>query len=184
PVDGYIGYHVAIRNQQTLDVPVIARASMPPRSQWTFSTTARLSLGMASWMESYFRDRELVIEWRDSGMQLIAKRGVGVPPWAYPSRPLRVTRANEHPSAVCFGQQAVVLDASSLSNVPQWYGGFSMIVVPTSLWLELPRSTRDAMFRSAVHVVFVGIPQRVPPMQPIDRALLPVELRAEPGAVE
>jgi hypothetical protein len=183
PFDGYIGYHIAIRNQQTLDMPVIARASMPPRSQWTFSTTARLLFGMATWMDSYFRERELVIEWRDSGMQRIAQRSVGVPPWAYPSRPLRVTRGKETPSAVCFGRNAVILDASSLSDQPQWYGGFSMIVVPTSLWFELPRGIRDAMFRSAVHVVFVGIPQRVPPMQPIDRALLPVELRAEPGAV-
>ncbi|HUP61044.1 MAG TPA: hypothetical protein VNA69_11555 [Thermoanaerobaculia bacterium] len=185
PFDGYIGYHIASGEQKTLDTPVVARAVLGPHSQWTFSTPMHLFLGMAAWHESFFRRREVVIEWRDRERNVIAKRSVGVPPWLHETRVLRIVRSHADPaSALSFGEKTVRIDASSLSDSPQWYGGFSSIIVPTDLWFELPDPVRAAIFRSAVAVVFVGIPQRMPPMQAIDRALLPIELRSEPGTVK
>jgi hypothetical protein len=82
-----------------------------------------------------------------------------------------------------YGDTVVVMDAASLSDVPQWYAGFSRVIVPVMRWFELPAAIREAIFRSRVRVVFFGIPDRVPTMSPTDRALLPIELRPEAGAV-
>jgi hypothetical protein len=181
PFDGYIGYHLAAGNRQTRDVAVIARAELQPHSQWTFSTSIRFAVSTSHW-DSY-PNRELVLEWRDRDRNLLAQHNLGRLPWVQPVQPLRIVRSGETASGICFGDKAVMMPASSLSDQPQWYGGFSMVAVPISLWLELPRSVRAAIFHSALRVVFIGIPGRVP-SEDIDRALLPIDVRPEPGVVE
>jgi hypothetical protein len=161
PFDGYIGYHTAVGNRRAFEMPVVARAEPRPHSQWTFSTSIRVPMGTHGW-DRVIAKRELVIEWRDRGRNLLAERSIGAPPWTESRRPLRVVRPGETADANVFGQDAVLLPASSLPDQPQWYSGFSTVVLPFSLWRELPRGIHDAIFRSAVHVVLIGVPDRVP----------------------
>ena len=161
PFDGYIGYHTAVGNRRAYEMPVAARAEMRPYSQWTFSTSIRLPMGTHGWAFE-IATRELVIEWRDRGRNVLAQRSIGAPPWTKSPRPLRVVRPGEAADAKVLGQDAVLLPASSLSGDAQWYSGFSTVAMPLPLWLELPRGIQDAIFRSAVRVVFIGTPGRTP----------------------
>lgn len=181
PFDGYIGYRFEDVAGRVADTPVIARAELPPHGQWRFSTYAQVR---SRRVRHSLVDRQLVIEWRNRSMDVVATRSVGVPPWAHPSRALRIARPDETvPEAVHRGAPIVVIRAASVSDEPQWYAGFSNIIVPLPLWFELPRRVRQAIFASAVDVVFFGVPERVPQMTAIDRALLPIELQAAPGNV-
>lgn len=180
--DGYIGYHIAVDDRMTVDVPVIARAVLPARSTWTFSTFLQL-MRSAGGESSYLARREVVIEWLDPALNLIAQRNVGVPPWIDVPRPLRIASPGEQSAVSYLGETAVVVDASALSKAPQWYAGFSEVVIPISRWFELPNAIRETIFRSGLHVVFFGIPERIPAMNAIDRALLPIELRPAASAV-
>lgn len=184
PFDGHVGYHFAAGDYMTVDVPVIARAVLPPRSRWTFSTVLHmLKTPQASVDPRWLTRRELIIEWLDSRMNLIAQRSLGVPPWVDVPRPLRIAWTGEVVTGGYFGNTAVVIEAASLSQVPQWYAGFAAVVVPIARWFELPRAVREAIFRSGTHVVFFGVPDRVPAMDATDRALLPVELRPVAGEI-
>lgn len=179
PFDGYIGYELRVDGGGTVDTPVIARAELRPHAQWRFSTYVQVRSRSARRSPV---NRELVIAWRDRSMKVIATRSVGVPPWAHASRALRIARPEESvPEAVHLGAPVVVMNTASLSDDPQWYAGFSNIIVPLPLWFELPQRIRQAIFASAVDVVFFGLPQRVPEMTAIDRALVPIELKTEPG---
>lgn len=184
--DGHIGYHFAAGGNMTVDVPVIARAVIPPRSQWSFSTTLQMVRSPQASVEAgYLTKRELVIEWLDANLTLIAQQTVGVPPWVEEPQPLRILWPDEQLTVSTYlGSRPAVIEVASLSTVPQWYAGFSDVVVPFARWLELPAAIREAVFRSGVHVVFFGIPDGVPAMTAIDRALLPIELRPAASRVD
>ena len=185
PFDGYLGYHVAVSAARhaterilTNDVPVVSRASLAPHSAWTFSSWLRVS-SFDRAPVSAANTRELVIEWRDHNMKLIAERSVGVPPWAPASRPLRVVgrdETNVDPSYL--DTEALLLPARELPATVQWYAGFPALIVPLEVWLQLPAPVREAVFRSDVLVYFFGVPDRLPQMTNTDRALLPVELES------
>ena len=101
---------------------------------------------------------ELMVEWRNPSFDLIATRPVGQVPWQAP--------------------RDLVLP-SSLSTDPGWYHGFARVITPIDHWFTLPAAVRDAIFRSGAPIVFFGVPRAIPNLTAVDRALLPVEFRAE-----
>ncbi|HET7712624.1 MAG TPA: hypothetical protein VFL80_11895, partial [Thermoanaerobaculia bacterium] len=111
PFDGYIGFHFEVAGKKTVDVPVVARAVLRPGQAWSFATWAQVR--EVAWQKSAL-DRELVIEWRDRSMRVIARRSTGTPPWNDP-RPLRVIRDGEAVSdSCCLGVAAHVRSARNL----------------------------------------------------------------------
>lgn len=178
PFDGYIGYRFRVGRDATLDTPVASRAIIPAGGSWTFRTTAQL---VASRDESALMNRELVVEWRNRSAALVSSRSVGRPPWSA-GRPLRIVGSREPGAAqTCLGQQAVLLSPAELRDDAQWFAGFSSIVVPLDVWLDLPAATREAAFHSGVHVVFFGMPREGQGLSKIDEALLPVRFTPGPG---
>jgi hypothetical protein len=163
--DGYVGFHIAVDNKRTLDAPVVTRVILGPNSQQTFSTSLRL-ITRGTQLASLPR-RALMIEWRNRSMDVLTARSAGIPPWQLP-QPLNVT-----------AEQAAWLSASA-----QWYAGFSKLIVPIDLWFTLPLPKREAIFRSAIRIVFFGTLPHMPRLADVDRALLPIEFRAEPGILE
>ena len=172
--DGYIGFRFVVKDRKTLDTPVIARAVLKPHESWTFRTIATLH---------YWADdappRELIIEWRNRDAEVIALASAGDPPWiAQPDHrlPLRVIRPNESTSnATAYGSSAYAEAADQLPDAGQWYAGFSSVIVPLELWLDLRQPVRDAIFGSAVDVVFIGFARSGQSIDTATRALLPVE---------
>ena len=178
PFDGYIGFHFGVRGRQTLDTPVVSRASLHPHQAWTFTTIATVRKWGAP-LENGALPREIVTEWRDRSMQLLATESAGVPPWTTFSQELlplciECSRA--------FGADAYRERAAALPDFAQWYAGFSSVVVALPVWLELPQRVREAIFGSGIYVVFIGAPVAGQPLDAITRALLPVTFAAQPGA--
>ena len=161
PFDGYVGFHIGERKLRTVDSPVITRVRLGPNAEQRFETWARMRLHRNV---DRFDDREIVIEWRNRSLDVIAKQSAGVPPWQR-AQPLR-------------------LPVGVLGTTAQWYAGFSSVETSTDQWFALPLRVREAIFRSTLPVVFAGAPSRVPEMTAIDRALFPVEFRAEAATVD
>ncbi|HXG58528.1 MAG TPA: hypothetical protein VNL91_05870 [Thermoanaerobaculia bacterium] len=178
PFDGYIGYHFEVDRKRTLDIPVVARAVLKPHEPWSFPAWVQLR---ESGSMAVPLNRELVVEWRDRSMRVIAKRVAGTPPWSEP-RPLRIIREGEtlHASC-CLGTFAHVRTATTLPEVAQWYAAFSDLVIATDLWLDLPMRVREAAFASGVRTIFIGVPRPDQKWTEIDRAIVPVEFLSQPG---
>ena len=185
PFDGYIGYHFAVRDRQTLDTPVIARARLRPHQLWLFTTTATLKKCCAQYTAV---PREIAVEWRDSAMHLLESRSAGVPPWTSwddDLRPLRVIASNaDLTSPEVLGIKPYLQRPEALPDRAQWYAGFSAVVIPLATWLDLPKTIREAIFGSGVYVVFFGLPRSDQQMGPLDQALLPVVFSARPGSYD
>lgn len=158
PFDGYIGFHFRANERVTYDTPVISRAVLRPHEQWTFTTFARIRIfGVSTRSDGGPASRELIIEWRDRATRVIAVQNAGVPPWTFWSEermPLRVERGD------------------ALSDRAQWYAGFSEVIVPLDVWLDLPRRVREAIFGSGIHVAFSGTARADQKLDALDRALL------------
>lgn len=185
PFDGHVGFHVAADGRRTADTPVLTRVQLPPHAWQRFSTF----LTMRTWgpvaSHDFFSGRGVVIEWRDRSVRFISKAPAGIPRWDYPLRPLRIAFDGERlSSATYLGSEAAVIPARAMEASPQWYAGFSHIVLPLDGWKSLPAEVREAIFRSGVHVAFFGVPTGVPSLSAIDRAMLPIELTGAPGMLE
>jgi hypothetical protein len=177
--DGHIGYHFEVAGNKTVDIPVVARAVLAPHGQWSFNTW--LHVDEPRWTQGKNPNRELVIEWRDRSMLLVAKKVAGTPPWSDAS-PLRIVRDGQAPDAACcFGVTGQVRRVADLATVAQWYTGFSRLVIATELWLDLPPPVREAAFASGIRRVFIGSPRADQTLSAIDRAVLPVEFSSTPG---
>ncbi len=160
--DGYISFRLGTSNRMTIDTPIATRVKLGAHSEQVFATYAR-SARFGTGVQYALANREVMVDWRTPSLDLIATRSLGLPPWQWP-RPLVLP--------------------SAMSTDAQWYGGFTNVVAPIDDWFALPVAVREAIFRSAVPVVFFGVPSRIPDLAPVDRALLPVEFRAEPGTLE
>lgn len=154
PFDGYIGFRIAAGEKRTVDGTVVTPVTLAPRASHRFSTWART----VTYNGADPTGREIVIEWRDRDMRVLASDSAGAPPWVE--------------------QLPLVLPFDGLGTTAQWYAGFSRLVTPIDHWFELPREVRRAVFHSGIHVVFVGVPSTIPAMMDIDRALLPIEIRS------
>ncbi|HJT16434.1 MAG TPA: hypothetical protein VJ853_03555 [Thermoanaerobaculia bacterium] len=174
--DGYIGYYFEVAGRGTLDTPVIARAVIQPHASWRFDTITMMRR-WAGTAESSARPRELVIEWRDASMKRIASKSAGVPSWSS-TMPLRIGPA----PASAFGERAFVLAPAALSDLGQWYGGFTKVIAPLDVWIALPRPVRDAILGSGVHIVLIGFPRANQNLDDLDRAVLPVVFNGNPGS--
>lgn len=183
--DGYIGFHYAVRDRLTLDTPVIARALLGPHTSWSFHTMTGLQRCCPGNEAS---PREVVVEWRDRSMRMIASRSAGVPPWATWSqglKPLRViASADERVPRMVLGAAPYVARAQALSDRAQWYAGFSSVVLPLSTWLDLRQPVREAIFASGVLVALFGFPRPGQHHGQLDQVLLPVSFNAKPGSCE
>ncbi len=177
PFDGYIGFHFRVNQRPTYDTPVIARAVLRPHESWTFSTYANLQqLGRPQ------RDsvpREIAIEWRDLTMKIRGVADAGVPPWTSWTEPL--TLQQTAPVSV-LGRSAHFQRPDALRDRAQWYAGFSDLVAPLDVWLDLPRRVREAVLGSGIHVVTFGLPRSGRELDDLDRALLPVKFDGKPGS--
>jgi hypothetical protein len=183
PFDGYIGFDFRVNDRLTYDTPVIARAVLRPHQEWRFTTFARLRRFAGAGRSV---PREIAIEWRNRTMGVAAVRSAGLPPWSTWTEPLRpllvVASGEELAEKVALGRTASVQRANGLSDQAQWYAGFSDLVVPLGMWLDLPRSVREAIFGSGIHVVSFGFARPNQALDDIDRALLPVTLSAKPSS--
>lgn len=183
--DGHIGYHFEVDGKRTIDIPVVARAVLKPHQEWSFATW--MQLREPSWQERDSLNRELVIEWRDRSMSLVAQKVVGRPPWSTVTA-LRVVGDGEAAGECCFGKRAYVRRAADLPAVAQWYSGFSYFVIATERWLDLPLPVREAAFSAGTPRVFIGAPRAGQTLTALDRAVLPVAFadggswRAKKGA--
>lgn len=186
PFDGYIGFHLKVHDRLSYDTPVIARAVLQPHEQATFTTFVRLRPGAGGAAAGRPLPRVIAIEWRNSAMRVAAVRSAGVPPWTLwnePLRPLAVVASEEElGETFALGRAASVQRASALSEQAQWYAGFSDLVVPLELWLDLPRRVREAILGSGIRVVFFGLARANQQLDDIDRALLPVTFSRIPAS--
>jgi len=175
--DGYIGYHFTFEGRGarlTSDLPVISPVSLRRGGGWSLATRTPIERPL-------FRGNAIVVEWRNRKGGLLAQETAGIPPWTSP-RPLRITREGEpQESGLLLGQPPVVVAVSSLHSDAQWYQGVSDVVVAVDVWLDLPPAVREAIFASAVSVVFFGVPRDGQTMTAIDRALIPVEFTHTPS---
>jgi hypothetical protein len=178
PFDGYIGFHLTVGQNRTVDVPVVSRATLPPHSEWTFASW--LDVRHGSSFNARLAKRELRVDWLNRNLVPIAEQRIPLPPWST-LRPLRIAgNAEAAPGDQALGESAVVLRASELTSKPQWFAGFSSVIVSTATWFELPAEVREAIFRTPLRVHFVGTLAQMPQMTATDKALLPIEL--EPAA--
>lgn len=173
PFDGYIGFHLAVNNARTYNVPIVSRAVIAPHQTWTFTTQADLR---------YFgkMKREIVIEWWDRLMTTDLNANAGVPPWSERARRLRVLPAGQ----TLAGGDDSIERADALPDLARWYAGFRSLVIPLSVWLDLPARIREAVFASGIQVVFSGVPKPAQTLSAIDRALLPVAFDPRSGSYE
>ena len=175
PFNGYIGFHLAVKNKRTFNTPVMARAVLRPHQSWAFTTQADLHY----WGD---QQREVVIEWLDRSMEKLASCNSGVPPWSARALPLRVLSPGQSPPSLSPAELAAKAD--TLPDVARWYSGFRSLLVPVSVWLDLSPGVRKAIFASGVYVVFSGLPGPAQHQDAIDRALLPVTFDPRPGSYE
>ncbi|MEO6259529.1 MAG: hypothetical protein ABIP63_04230, partial [Thermoanaerobaculia bacterium] len=183
PFDGYIGFHFEVRTLNTLDTPVIFRTVLGSHGRRTFSTWVQLNTrGVYREGKPVLKKREVVIEWRDASARLLAKRNLGPAPWSDPVS-LRITRgaASDAP-ALTGGSPTYDRSAASLSDRAQWYSGFSAVIIPVDLWLDLPMPVREAIFGSNVRTLFFGSPRSGQTWTALDRAMIPVEFEWKPGS--
>jgi hypothetical protein len=175
PFDGYIGFHFALRNARTFNIPVASRAILKPHASWSFSTKAELH---------YFGElkREIVVDWLNPSVDVIATQNAGVPPWSSRSGRLHVIRRAETYSPIS-GDDAWE-HADALPDIAWWYRGFRALLVPLDVWLDLSPRTREAIFVSGTRVVFSGLPAPSQRMDAIDRALIPVVFDSRPGSYQ
>ena len=186
PFDGYIGFHYQVQDHLTYDTPVIARAVLRPHESWTFSTFATMQRYASVQGEgpgsTIFVPRELVIEWRGRSMRVAAKQRAGVPPWTPWTEglmPLRIAGP-----ATALGRDAHAEQPETLSDRARWYAGFSDLVTPLDVWIDLPKRVREAILGSGIHVVFHGFPRANQRLDALDRALLPITFDARPGSYQ
>ena len=186
PFDGYIGYHIQVRDHLTYDLPVVARAVLRPHETWAFSTyaTLRSVFGARESNSSARAYREIAVEWRDRSMRVVAATRAGVPPWTFWNEertPLLVDRiAPAAPAAL--GRSAYFERADALPDRAQWYAGFSDAVIPVEVWLDLSRRVREAILGSSIRIVFFGLPRSNQHLDDLDRALIPVAFEARAGS--
>jgi len=186
PFDGYIGYHIQVRDHVTYDLPVVARAVLRPRETWKFSTYATLHsvFGAHEPGTNPTFYREIAVEWRDRSMRVIAATRAGAPPWTFWNEertPLLVDRvAPASPAAL--GRGAYFERADALPDRAQWYAGFSDAVIPVEVWLDLSRRVREAILGSSIRIVFFGLPRSNQHFDDLDRALIPVAFEARAGS--
>lgn len=184
PFDGYIGFHFAVHGRNTVDVPVLARAHVPARGEWSFRTFAALQ----RWGDGDDSlPRELMIVWRDRDMNILATENAGTPPWTdfrHSLRPLRIVHGAEKPGAVTLGLPPIVMGDNSLPDRAQWYRGFLAVVTETATWLDLPKRVREAIFGSGVYVVLFDVPRAEQHFDELDAALLPLTFSAGAGSYD
>jgi len=186
PFNGYIGFHYQVQDHLTYDTPVIARAVLRPHESWTFSTFATMqryaSVRGEGPGKTVFVPRQLVIEWRGPSMRVAARQRTGVPPWTTwieGQMPLRIAGP-----ATALGREAHAEEPNALSDRAQWYAGFSDLVTPLDVWIDLPKRVREAIFGSGIHIVFHGFPRSNQQLDEIGRALLPITFVARPGSYQ
>jgi len=188
--DGFIGFHFAVNNARTFNVPIISRVVLRPHQSWSIATEADVRyFGKVIETETDLRyfgklKREIVIEWRDRSMNDLATRRAGIPPWSTQARRLRVIASGEAWPALLSGADDSVERADALSDMARWYMGFRSLIVPLSVWLDLPLRVRQAIFGSGIYITFSGLPATGQRMDAIDRALLPVVFESHPGSYE
>jgi hypothetical protein len=187
PFDGYIGFQFRVQEHVAYDASVISRAVLQPHQQWTFPTFARLrrwGVIIGSNNSAIPVPRAVFIDWRDRAAREIAIQNAGTPPWTLWAQPLplRVTRAGDSARASILGRPAYVAGADALSDRAQWYAGFTDLVVPLDVWLDLPRRVREAIFGSGIHLVLFGFARANQQLDDLDRTLLPVTFIARPGS--
>lgn len=175
--DGYIGFHFAVHNARAFNVPVVSRAVLRPHQTWSFPTEADLD---------YFGElkREIVIEWLDRSLEVVATGNAGVPPWSVRARRLRVMPPGKELFGSLISDDESIERADALPDVARWYTGFRSVAIPLAVWLDLPLRVREAIFASGIYVVFSGLPAPSQRMDAIDRALLPVVFDPRPGWYE
>lgn len=176
PFNGYIGYHLAVGEQATRELPVVSPVTLGAGQTWSFSTWARVKPAESWRGGGWAFNREVVVEWRNAGMAVIAQTSIGLPPWVV-TRPLYVGTAT--PNRI-LGSEPYVVRPEALSNVAQWYQGFESLVVPLSQWLDLRPDFREAMVSCARPIVFIGFARPGQSLSSVDRAMLPVEFRDGP----
>jgi len=181
PFDGYIGYHFAVRENATLDTPVVARAKFRPHETWSFRTIATLR---KSYVQNPQAPRQVDVEWRDRTMRVIASRSAGIPPWTWWDEGQMPLVVNGVDSREILGVKPYVESARNLPDYAQWYAGFSSVVIPVAAWLDLPEIIRQTIFGSGVPVVFVGFPRPDQHLGRLDQTLLPVVFTPRPGSYE
>ena len=175
PFNGYIGYHLAVKNVRAFNPPVITRAVLRPHQSWSWTTQLDLH---------YFGDlkREIVIEWLDGSMDVVATGNAGVPPWSARANRLRVIARGQTVPSLSVGDS--LENADSLPLVARWYSGFRSLIIPVAVWLDLSPDVRKTIFASGIYVVFSGLPTPSQRMDAIDQALLPITFDPRPGAYD
>src|SRR5258705_312737 len=86
--------------------------------------------------------------------------------------------------ATALGREAHVEEPNALSDRAQWYAGFSDVVTPLDVWIDLPKRIRQAILGSGIYVVFHGLPRSNQHLDELDRALLPITFDARPGSYQ
>ena len=183
PFDGYIGYHFVAGGGKTVDTPVIARAVIRPHGAWAFQTIATL-VYWGGVVERAGVSRDLIVEWRDRAMKIIATQSAGIPPWTDFTQQLRPLLMTDQPSETVLGAPACVERADALPDRAQWYRGFSAVVMSLSSFLDLKKAVRESIFASGVYVILYGVPRVDQHLEPLDAALLPVVFREGAGSYE
>lgn len=185
PFDGHVGFHLAAGTLKTLDHPVLTRVRLGVHQRERFTTFGRM--GIFRRTDGTIPDlerRSIVVEWRDRDLRLLATAAAGIPPWVADPLPLRIARHGEQVDPHYLGQTAVVIPVAGLGTEPQWYAGFSNVLAPLDLWFSLETPVREAVFASTTWIVLFGAPQRLPVLDDVDRAVLPVEFLDEPGTLQ
>ena len=184
--DGYIGFHFRAGDRQTYDTPVIARASLRPGGSWTFSTYAnpRRSARSNHDSDQWTQPRAIAIEWRDASMNVLARMSAGIPPWSLERIPLVITNATRNGTGPqrALDSAAYARRPDALPALAQWYAGFSHVVAPLEVWLEVAPEVRDVIFASSREVVLHGLPRADQTLDTLTATLLPVTFSAAPGA--
>jgi hypothetical protein len=181
PFDGFIGFHFAVGGRKTIDTPVVARAILRPRQSWSFATMATMRKWGAS-PDNGAKPRNLVIEWRDRELNLIAIQEAGVPPWTKFTDDLLPLHITDDGGATAFGGTAYAQAPDGLSDRAQWYAGFASVVTTLDTWTGLPRRVREAIFGSGIYIVLVGVPQRGQQLDDLDKAVLPIVFSVRAGS--
>jgi len=175
PFDGYIGFRFGVGRAMAKDIPVFARTVLGANSAWSFRTDADLRRGETAAL----MQRELIIEWRNRALEVIARQNVGRPPWSE-QRPLRIVGSREtFPASLRYiGREAVAIRDRDIAPRAQWYAGFREIVTPIEVWLDLPAATREAIFHAGNRLVLFGAPRADQSFTALDEAIIPVRFEA------
>jgi hypothetical protein len=184
PFHGYIGYHFAAKGLQTRDTPVVFPMQLLSHGTGSVRSFANVSQwGVVA--ENGKLPRELAIQWRDRDMRVIATQSAGVPPWTtFGDQPRALTITADTAEASVLGRKAYVAAPAALSDRAQWYAGFSSVVAPLDIWIDVPLRVREAVFSSGVYIVLSGFPRAGQSLDALNAAILPVVFKPSPGSYE